>query len=297
MSIERSIEAILVDLPTSSRRLVSLVPSYTESLFDLGFGAHLVGITDYCIHPVEGVKGLKRVGGVYDPRVEDIIALAPDLVIANQEENRPESVHALSEAGLRVWLTFSRSVSEMFEVLVGMVELFHDAQAASRVRTLEAGLDWAEQAAAGFPKVNVFVPIWQEETAGGLRYWMTFNQNTYASDLLERLGFHNIFATRDRCYPLAADLGQMQAEPAGDRDVRYPRVTIDEVVAAQPEVILLPDEPYPYQQTDVEELMRLLEGTPAVHAGRVYLIDGSLIAWYGTRLGQALNELPGLLSI
>ena len=297
MSILRSIEAVLDNLPATPPRLVSLVPSYTESLIDLGFGKNLIGITDYCIRPEPVVKQIPRVGGVYNPRIEEIVALAPDLVIANQEENRPETIDALVKAGLNIWLTFPQSVVEMFDVLVGIVALYHDPAASVRVRSLESAFEWASQAALELDRVPVFVPIWQDASSSGELYWMTFNRQTYSSDLLDRLGGSNVFAGRTRRYPLAADLGLAPAELAGERDVRYPRVTLAEVIAAQPLVILLPDEPFDFKPAAVAEITRLLQDTPAVRAGRVYSIDGSMLAWCGTRIGKALDELPGYLTI
>jgi iron complex transport system substrate-binding protein len=90
---------------------------------------------------------------------------------------------------------------------------------------------------------------------------------------------------------LEADLGLLEPEPAGERDQRYPRVTVAEVIAAQPEVILLPDEPFKFDQAAYTEVLTLLRETPAVKSGHVYLIDGSLIAWCGTRIGAAVSEL------
>jgi ABC-type Fe3+-hydroxamate transport system substrate-binding protein len=296
MSIERSIEEILNDLPENGPRIVSLVPSYTESLFDLGFGKSVVGITDFCSRPLNELAHIPRVGGVADARVEVILALAPDLVIANQEENRPETINALSERGLKVWLTFPKSVEEMMDVLVGMVALFHDEQASVKVRMLETALDWVSQATEQ-SQMRFFAPVWQERTPDGTPWWMTFNRQTYSSDLLERLGGCNIFANRVRRYPLDADLGTGAPEPAGERDVRYPRVTVSEVLAAQPEVILLPDEPFVFDEAGAQEVMNLLRETPAVQAGRVYRIEGRLITWCGTSIAAALSDLSGYFRI
>ena len=120
---------------------------------------------------------------------------------------------------------------------------------------------------------------------------MTFNRDTYCHDLIRLMGGKNVFAERKRRYPLDADLG-FAAEIAGEGvDTRYPHVTVEEVLEAQPELILLPDEPYLFQDEDVQEIFRLLEKTPAVKHNKVYGIEGSLLTWHGTRLGKALVEL------
>jgi len=104
----------------------------------------------------------------------------------------------------------------------------------------------------------------------------------------------NIFANRERRYPLEAELGLVEAELAGDRDTRYPRVRFGEIIEAKPDLILLPGEPYPYGANEAAEMMELLAQTPAAKAGRVFTLDGSLITWTGTRLARALEELPAL---
>ncbi len=276
------------------QRVVSLVPSLTESLFDLGFGDTVVGITDYCLYPAEAVRDLPRLGGTKNPRVADILALKPDLVLANQEENSPKTVAALREAGLSVWVTFPRTVAEAMDVLWALSRLYKRGSAVAKLQTLERVLDVVEETAAMQPLVSFFCPIWQERTTDGRLWWMTFNRETYSHDLLTLLGGYNVFSDRQRRYPLEADLGTMEPQPAPGRDTRYPRITPEEVRAAQPEMILLPSEPYAFGLLDRDQLMALLPDVPAVRNGRVHLVDGSLITWHGTRLGRALQALPPL---
>jgi ABC-type Fe3+-hydroxamate transport system substrate-binding protein len=275
--------------------VVSLVPSMTESLFELGLGGALVGLTDYCVHPAEAVAGLPRLGGPKNPRLEEILALKPDLVLANWEENTRPTVEALEAAGTAVWVTFPRTVLESLDVLWKLVELFHSHEAGLRLRTLELTLDWAISSVDERRTVRYFCPIWQERPQGGPPWWMTFNRRTYPSDLLLLIGGENVFAERERRYPLAADLGQEAAQDPGERDTRYPRVTVEEIVAAQPEVIILPDEPFAFSENDARQVGELLAETPAARKGCIYTIDGSLITWHGTRLARALRELPAVL--
>lgn len=279
------------------RRVVSLVPSMTESLFELGFGDTVVGITDYCTRPVSALTHLPRIGGPKNPRLEQIIALQPDLVLANCEENTRAAVEALEKAGVRVWVTFPKTVRQALDVLWTLVGLYGSREAAMRLEVLELTLEWARTAAAEKAKVRYFCPIWSEIHHTGNRWWMTFNQDTYAHDLLAILGGENVFGARQRRYPLDADLGLAEAQDAGERDTRYPRLSLEELRAASPDLILLPDEPYPFQQEAVAEFQRLLPDCPAVRHGRIRLVDGSLLTWHGTRLSHALRELPELLTV
>lgn len=278
------------------QRIVSLVPSVTESLFELGLGDKVVAITDYCVHPAGALGNLPRIGGPKNPQIDRIVALQPDLVIANQEENTPQSVRALQDSGIRIWLTFPQSVAEAMDVLWALARLHPEDTAVMRLRMLENAREWTEEAAAAQQPVRFFCPIWQERTASGQLWWMAFNRETYAHDLLTLVGGENIFAERERRYPLEADLGTAAAQDPGERDRRYPRVTPAEVLAADPQIILLPDEPFPFGDEHVEELLELLGDTSAVRDGRVHLVDGSLITWHGTRLGQALDVLPPLFA-
>jgi len=281
-----------VDRPP--QRVVSLVPSVTESLFDLTLGNRLIAITDYCVYPADGVSRLPRIGGTKNPDVARIIEMRPDLVIANQEENRKEDVEALQASGIPVWVTFPKTVADAFNLLWNIMDVFDEPVMVPRIRLIEQTMDWVwrigekrfEDAVC-----RVFAPIWLDPL-------MTFNGDTYASDLLRVCGAVNIFANRERQYPLKADLGQTEPLPADDsrlvgRDVRYPRVTMEEIVAAQPDVILLPSEPFQFTDEHIQLFSQL--DIPAARNKRIMLVDGSLLTWHGTRIAYALNTLPDLL--
>ncbi|MCU0510959.1 MAG: helical backbone metal receptor [Anaerolineae bacterium] len=274
--------------------VISLVPSMTESLFDLGLGGRIIGRTDYCLYPAGQVDAIPTVGGTKNPRLEQIIALRPELVIVNREENRKEDADALTAAGIAVWETFPRTVSEVFTLLWNTMALFEVTEMSHRIRMIEYTFDWlntiAEERAALAP-LRVFVPIWHDPL-------MTFNADTYAHDVLRLCGGSNIFADRERRYPLAADLGTAAPYAADDprragRDTRYPRITLAEVTAAQPEVILLPSEPFLFTDEHVPLFAAL--DVPAAHHGRIHLVDGSLLTWHGTRIAYAMQQLPLLL--
>ncbi|GAP10670.1 ABC-type Fe3+-hydroxamate transport system, periplasmic component [Bellilinea caldifistulae] len=283
---------ILRDLSSFStfpKRVVSLVPSMTESLFDLGMGDFVVGVTDYCVFPPE-VKKLPRVGGTKNIQVDHVAQLSPELIIANQEENSRVIVEELADQ-FAVWLTFPKTVRQMLDDLWQLVYLFRQERSFISLRTLETAVEYAENRVFDLQPLRVFVPIWQDITTSQIRWWMTFNQDTYCHDLIRLLGGTNVFGERLRKYPLAADLGESEETTGEDRDTRYPRVIAEEIIRAEPELILIPDEPYPFREEDIEELQKILASTPAVKQNRVYRIEGSLLTWHGTRLGKALAEL------
>jgi iron complex transport system substrate-binding protein len=278
------------------QRVVSLVPSITESLFDLGFGDSVVGITDFCNHPAEKLVHLARIGGPKTPNFLSILDLQPELVFVNQEENVPDIVNDLNKAGIPVWIFFPKTVHEAIADLWDLTGLYHSEEGGLKVHTIEMALDWMMALGQDLQPVPYFCPIWQEEGEHG-RWWMTFSAHTYTSDLLRILKGKNIFDQRIRRYPLSADLGlEPEEDPAG-RDVRYPRVTFDEIMDACPEVILLPDEPYLYSENDRQKFFELFSETPAASNGHIYLVDGSLLTWPGTRLARSLSELSGIFEI
>lgn len=249
------------------QRIVSLVPSLTEALFALGLGPRVVGVTDWCVYPAEGVAGLPKLGGTKDADVAAIVALAPDLVIANHEENTRRVVDKLEAAGLSVWVTYPRTVPEGAALLRELAALGATPAAIEAVvAPVEAAVAEA-LAHQGEPKVRVFCPIWRDP-------WMAVGADTYIHSMLELCGADNVFAEH------------------GDR--RYPIVTLDDVTRAAPEVILLPDEPYAFGPRDVAELARL--DVPAAQNGRIHCVDGTWLAWYGPRIRPALRGLRSILS-
>jgi ABC-type Fe3+-hydroxamate transport system substrate-binding protein len=249
------------------QRIVSLIPSLTEALFALGLGDRVVGVTDWCVHPRGAVAGLSKVGGPKTPSVEAILALQPDLVIAGREENRRRDVERLESAGVRVWATCPRSVEEGARLLRELAGLGAAPEAVEAVVVpVERALE-AARAQRPARATRVFCPIWK-------RPWMAVGGGTYADDLLSLCGGRNVFAER--------------------AERRYPIVQIADIVRAQPEVILLPDEPYAFGPRDVAELASL--DVPAAHDARVHLIDGTWVSWYGPRIARALQMLRRLIA-
>lgn len=277
-------------------RVVSLVPSMTESLFEMGLGDCVVGITDYCIYPKEKLLDLHRVGGTKNARIEDILLLEPDLVIANREENNQSTVEHLKAVGIPVWVTFPLSIADVLADLRDIAGLFQSSTAFIQIDILERAIEWAHIAAEDQGSRSYFCPIWFGRLNGETPWWMTFNDQTYCGDLLKMLGGVNIFAERVRYKPIAADLGIIKGTKSVNDDSRYPRVSLAEVIAADPEIILLPDEPYHFENEHYIKIEELLADTRAVRESSIYCVDGTLITWHGTRLGSALRDLPKYFS-
>ena len=280
-------------LPAPARRVVSLVPSESESVVALaGLGA-LVGRTEYCEEPAGLIEPVPTVGGTKNVDVEAVVRLAPDLVLANMEENTRSQVEALIAAGLPVHVSFPCTVDDSLLYLDSLCALLGiDPAAAGPVREARAAVAGASDAVPE-RRLTVFVPIWLDP-------WMTFDRHAFASDLLMRIGADNVFGDRPRRYPLAADLAPQDASErrdppavAEDRDTRYPRIRLDEVVERAPELVLLPDEPYRFTEADAERLRAL--AIPAARAGTIFLCSGKDLFWYGTRLAGAMERLRALM--
>jgi iron complex transport system substrate-binding protein len=257
-------------------------------MFDLGLGEALVAVTDYCIHPVGQVSTLIKIGGTKNPDITEIIRLEPDLILANQEENTPQAIHHLQQAGLRVHMTFPQTVDQSLDDLISLAVLFKSEQAISFIQELKLEWDNTRTSVNALAPIPFFCPIWFEKMRNGHPWFMTFNQHTYCHDLLTQLGGRNCFSNRSRRYPLEADLGLLQPEPDDGRDTRYPRITFAEIVSAEPEIIILPDEPFPFNQDHHALFLQMWnDRVDEKHPG-IFPIDGSLITWHGTRLRRAL---------
>jgi len=233
----------------------------------LGLADALVGVTVYCVEPRDVVRGKTRVGGEKDPDLAAIRALAPDLVVANIEENRREDIAALRRAGVPVWVTYPRTVAEGLAMIRDLGEITGTRERARvLLETLEPLYAHARARAAERPPVSVFYPIWR-------RPWMTIGSDTYVHDLLATCGGANVFADR----------------------MRYPTVTLDDVAAKAPAVILLPDEPFRFRRTHLADF-DAYPAVPAVRDRRIHLVDGKLFSWHGPRLAEALSKVPDLLA-
>lgn len=247
------------------QRVVSLAPALTESLFDLDLGGRLVAITSDCVQPAAGVQYLTRVGGPRHPDLDTIISLGSDLVLMQDEVNWRADAAKLEAAGIPVWVTGAHTVVEAINLLWTLMDVFDHAVMVPRVREIERAYDYTLAAAQAMDPVPTFL-------ATGRGPWTTVNAAAYAHDVLRVCGAANVFA------------GHV---------VRAPVVTPDEVEAAQPELVLLADEPASVAETDVDAIRAL--DIPAARNGRVHRVPGSLLTWPGTRVAYALRDLPALI--
>ena len=275
------------------QRIVSLVPSDTETLFALGLGDRLVGRTRYCVEPRGRVEEIPVVGGTKDVDVEAVGALAPDLVLGNQEENARAPLEKLAQSGLLLFVSFPHRMAAGVTHIARLARLCGVAgEPAARdlVRRGHQVLSEAEKRRASADPADalpVFMPIWMDPL-------MTLAGSTFGSDMLVMAGARNVFGDRQRMYPLAADLGKADpwdAGKVGDRDVRYPRVPLEEVVARQPAAILLPDEPHAFTEQDADVFRNL----PALADTPVHFVDGKDLFWYGVRSIDGLARLRAVI--
>lgn len=279
-------------LGAAPQRVVSLVPSDTLTVAELGCASALVGRTDYCELPADVVAKLPSVGGTKSASYEAIMDLSPDLVIANQEENTRSTLEKLAQAGVRIYVAFPKRVADGIGHMAKLARIFR-VESDARVRDLvKRGYDAVRQAEAlraSQVPVRTFCPIWMEPL-------MTVHRTTFISDMLDLAGAHNVFADRERRYPLAADLGRETAltgEAVQERDVRYPRVTIEEVVLRAPELVLLPDEPHPFSEADADVFRAL--AIPAAARNAVVRTSGKDLCWYGSRSVEGLPRVRALV--
>ncbi len=265
------------EVPLSSplRRVVSLVPSITESIAAT-CPDRLVGATDWCTHPA-GLE-VARVRGTKNPDLDAIKALQPGLVVANKEENRELDVRRLREAGVAVWVTDIETVPQAIDSLRRLfVEAFEVDS--------PAWLDAAEAEWSGplpEPSVQVAVAIWRDP-------WMVVGAPTFTDDLLARLGWANAFGSAAASHPSASEhavSGHAVSGHAAGRSSRYPQVDLADLDSSHLDAVLLPDEPYVFAASDGPESF--------THVPTV-LCSGRLLTWYGPSLVGARETLSRLL--
>ncbi|GAA4327616.1 helical backbone metal receptor [Flaviaesturariibacter amylovorans] len=234
-----------LSLPHPPQRIVSLVPSQTELLYDLGLRDEVAGITKFCIHPDEWFRGKTRVGGTKTVHADRVAALQPDLVLANKEENVREQVEALAQ-DYATWVSDIETLDDALDMIRSIGALVHRAREAEIIaRKIRGRFDRLEPVQG--PKKRAGYLIWKDP-------YMSVGHDTFIHHMLGYLGVENAFADRGR----------------------YPEVSIEDLQGC--DVILLSSEPYPFAEKHVEELLQ------AVPGAAVALVDGELFSWYGSRL-------------
>lgn len=249
----------LADCP---RRIVSLVPSQTELLFDLGLNETVVGVTRYCVHPHAKTQHKTAVGGTKNPDLDLIRSLKPDLILGNKEENRREDIEAL-RAQFPVWVSDIHSLDEATAMIRQIGELVQNKTSAEWLagRIEERFERLATEQIAGALRKKVAYLIWKKP-------WMVAGGGTFIHDLLERAGLDNVFAHQPR----------------------YPECTAEILAASRPEVILLSSEPYPFKENHRDEMKALCPNA------QILLVNGELFSWYGSRLLRTPAYLHSLVA-
>jgi ABC-type Fe3+-hydroxamate transport system substrate-binding protein len=246
-----------VPIEPSANRILSLVPSVTECLFDLEVGRRVVGRTDYCISPAHAVPGLPSVGGPKSVDPDAVARLAPDLVLANAEENDRRQVEALIAAGHRVHVALPRTLEDAARFLDDLGTLVRDEAVAARL-----ALELRQVAARPpDPPAPTACLIWKDPL-------MTANADTLTSAILAAGGARNVFA---------------------DLPHRYSEITPTELARARPRLILLPTEPYEFTESDARKIEALVPGATTT------VVQGEWVTWYGSRMVEAIEGLRRLI--
>ncbi len=243
-------------------RIVSLVPSLTEALFAFGVGERVVGRTRYCTQPPRAVGRVTKVGGTKKVNVGRVLDLEPDLVVAVREENTRGDIERLEEAGVEVFVGTPETVEDALRMLGELADQVGASEAGAMLDPIERVYGRLSQGPGRARRV--FVPIWRGP-------YMSVGSDTYVHDVLKTCGGENVCGG----------------------STRYPVVGLEEVEDLKPEVVLLPDEPYPFSAEDLPEFYAL--DIPASREDRIHLVDGKLLTWYGPRMASSLAQLSALL--
>jgi len=244
-----------LELSSVPKRIISLVPSQTELLYDLGLRDEVVGITKFCIHPEEWFRTKMRVGGTKKIDFEKIKALQPDLIIGNKEENAQEQIGQLMKE-YNVWMSDICTLKDALGMIAAFGALLGKNQEATHIKLqIESSfhqLDF-QQPTTNNQQLKAAYFIWKNP-------YMVAGHDTFINEMLKCCGLQNVFTGRTS---------------------RYPEITDAEIVAASPDVILLSSEPYPFKEQHIQEFRTLLPNA------EIMTVDGELFSWYGSRLLKA----------
>ncbi|MBX2897864.1 MAG: ABC transporter substrate-binding protein [Cyclobacteriaceae bacterium] len=243
----------IVNLPLPPQRIVSLVPSQTELLFELGLTDRLIGVTKFCVHPAEALKTKTIVGGTKNFWFDIIDQLKPDLIIGNKEENYEAGIRYL-ETRYPVWMSDVNDLESALE-MIQFISVITQVQ--DKGQHLVDKIRVAFKALPLFPTVHVLYLIWYP--------WMAVGCNTFIHSMLIRLGLTNVI-----------------------NQSRYPELSGTTIQQLNPDLILLPSEPFPFKETHKAELQKLLP------KARILPVDGEMFSWYGSRMLQAVDYFKTL---
>lgn len=248
-----------INIETTPKRIISVVPSQTELLFDLGLENEVVGITKFCIHPNSWFKNKTRIGGTKTLNINKIKQLKPDLIIANKEENTKQQIEELQQL-FPVWTSNIRNLSESLEMIkqIGLITKTN-VKAEEIIAKIEQ--DFKLLTSIKKQSKSTLYFIWREP-------FMSVGSSTFIHDVMERAGFVNAIETSEN----------------------YPIVTSEQIKSINPQLILLSSEPYPFKEKHIKEFKMLTKNA------QILLVDGELFSWYGSRLTKTVHYLIDLLT-
>jgi ABC-type Fe3+-hydroxamate transport system substrate-binding protein len=246
-----------IELTNFPKRIISLVPSQTELLFDLGLEKEIIGITKFCIHPTQWFKLKKRIGGTKNIDIELVKKLKPNLIIANKEENTKEQIEQLF-AIAPVWISDINCLLGAYDMIEKIGIVTKRVEAANKINQ-EIQLSFQHLSKLKMPK-NVCYLIWQNP-------YMTVGGDTFINDILQTCGLKNVFSNYNR----------------------YPIIATDEIKDANPEIIFLSSEPYPFKAKHIDTLQQQFPNT------NIKLVNGEMFSWYGSRLLKTVKYFNALL--
>jgi ABC-type Fe3+-hydroxamate transport system substrate-binding protein len=245
-----------ITISVSPQRIVSVVPSQTELLFDLGLETSIIGVTWFCIHPKEA-KSRTQVGGTKNLKLDKIAGLNPDLIIANKEENEQSQIEWLAER-FPVWISDIKNLDDSFSMIRSLGNLTGKEREASEIIwKIDKGFSDLKP---GIPKRTLYL-IWKDP-------WMSIGKDTFIHHMLVRCGLVNVTADESR----------------------YPELTDEGIQNLNPELILLSSEPYPFYEKHIKAFNNILP------EAKVMLVDGEMFSWYGSRLMKAGEYLKDFIS-
>ncbi|MFL5787188.1 MAG: ABC transporter substrate-binding protein [Flavisolibacter sp.] len=239
------------------KRIISLVPSQTELLYDLGLGQEVIGITKFCVHPDEWFKNKTRIGGTKKLDIEKIKSLHPDLILANKEENTEEQIEELSNY-FPVWISDVNNLTDALSMISSVAKITGTTDKGKHIIS-KIKESFQDLQSAIYNRQSACYLIWQEP-------YMTVGGDTFISDMMLRAGFENIFRNKNR----------------------YPKTSIEELNELPFDVLMLSSEPFPFKQKHVEELQIKLPGK------KIMLADGEYFSWYGSRMLGATDYFRSL---
>jgi ABC-type Fe3+-hydroxamate transport system substrate-binding protein len=250
-----------IEIPSTPKRIISLVPSQTELLYDLGIRDEVVGITKFCVYPKEWFHSKTRVGGTKKYDFEKIKALQPDLIIGNKEENEQEQIEELMKL-YPVWMSDIYNLKDALNMIACFGALLGKNKEATNLKLeIESKFNTFSHLTSHISHLKTAYFIWNKP-------YMVAGHDTFINEMLKLNGLENVFTNKDS---------------------RYPEISDEEIIAANLDLILLSSEPYPFKEKHIKKFQKLLP------KAKIVIVDGEIFSWYGSRLLKAPDYFKQLI--